>query len=145
MSVIAKLKLVSSKRDRTTSPIVVRRTKLHAKLNEQLELATANKEGRIYAPKRIKTVTNADGNRVSVESVKRVKEWFWTGAGNKINLSVRYGSKTLELAKGKNAIELATSDELIATLAALKEAVLAGELDEAINSASDKLRAGFGK
>ena len=145
MSVIAKLKLVSSKRDRTTSPIVVRRTKLHAKLNEQLELATANKEGRIYAPKRIKTVTNADGNRVSVESVKRVKEWFWTGAGNKINLSVRYGSKTLELAKGKNAIELGTSDELIATLSALKEAVLAGELDEAINAASDKLRAGFGK
>lgn len=145
MSVIAKLKLVSSKRERTTSPIVVRRTKLHAKLNEQLELATANKEGRVYAPKRIKTVTNADGNRVSVESVKRVKEWFWTGAGNKINLSVRYGSKTLELAKGKNAIELGTSDELIATLAALKEAVLAGELDEAINAASDKLRAGFGK
>ena len=145
MSVIAKLKLVSSKRDRTTSPIVVRRTKLHAKLNEQLELATAQKEGRIYAPKRIKTVTNADGNRVSVESVKRVKEWFWTGAGNKINLSVRYGSKTLELAKGKNAIELATSDELIATLAALKEAVLSGELDDAISAASDKLRAGFGK
>ena len=123
MSVIAKLKLVSSKRERTTSPIVVRRTKLHAKLNEQLELATANKEGRVYAPKRIKTVTNADGNRVSVESVKRVKEWFWTGAGNKINLSVRYGSKTLELAKGKNAIELGTSDELITTLTALKEAV----------------------
>ena len=145
MSVIAKLKLVSSKRDRTTSPIVVRRTKLHAKLNEQLELATAQKEGRIYAPKRIKTVTNADGNRVSVESVKRVKEWFWTGAGNKINLSVRYGSKTLELAKGKNAIELATSDELIATLSQLKEAVLAGELDDAISLASDKLRAGFGK
>ena len=61
MSVIAKLKLVSSKRERTTSPIVVRRTKLHAKLNEQLELATAQREGRIYAPKRIKTVTNADG------------------------------------------------------------------------------------
>lgn len=145
MSVIAKLKLVSSKRDRTASPIVVRRTKLHAKLSEQLELATAQREGGIYAPKRIKTVTNPDGNRVSVESVKRVKEWFWTGAGNKINLSVRYGSKTLELAKGKNAIELATSDELIATLAALKEAVLAGELDDAISAASDKLRAGFGK
>ena len=145
MSVIAKLKLVSSKRDRTTSPIVVRRTKLHAKLNEQLELATAQREGRIYAPKRIKTVTNADGNRVSVESVKLVKEWFWTAAGNKINLSVRYGSKTLELAKGKNAIELATSDELIATLSQLKEAVLAGELDDSISAASDKLRAGFGK
>ena len=74
-----------------------------------------------------------------------IVEWFWTAAGNKINLSVRYGSKTLELAKGKNAIELATSDELIATLSQLKEAVLAGELDDAMSAASDKLRAGFGK
>ncbi len=145
MSIIAKLKLVSSKRDRTTNPIVVRRTKLHAKLNEQLELATAQKEGRIYAPKRIKTVTNADGNRVSVEATKRVKEWFWTAAGNKIYLSIRYGSKILELAKGKNAIELATSDELIATLSQLKDAVLAGEFDDAMSLASNKLRAGFSK
>ena len=64
---------------------------------------------------------------------------------NMINLAVRYGSKTLELSKGKNAIELSTGDELIATISLLKDAVLAGELDDAISKASDKLRAGFGK
>ncbi len=58
---------------------------------------------------------------------------------------MRYGSKTLELAKGKNAIELSTGDELLATLSILKEAVIAGELDDAIANASDKLRAGFTK
>jgi hypothetical protein len=145
MSFIAKLKLVSSKRERNLSPIMQRRQKLASKIEEQIELATAQKEGRLYAPKRIKNVTNEAGERVAVESVKRVKEWFWTTPNNKINLSVRYGSKTLELAKGKNAIELGTQDELIETLALLQQVVIGGELDEAINNASDKLRAGFAK
>ena len=145
MTFIAKLKLVASKRERNLSPIVLRRNKLASKIEEQLQLATAQKEGRLYAPKRIKTVTNDAGERVAIETTKRVKEWFWTTSANKINLSVRYGSKTLELAKGKNAIELSTGDELLATLAMLKDAVIAGELDEAITNASDKLRAGFNK
>jgi hypothetical protein len=58
---------------------------------------------------------------------------------------VRYGSKTLDLGKGKNAIELSTGEELIATIILLKDAVIAGELDDAITNASDKLRAGFVK
>jgi hypothetical protein len=143
MSVIAKLKLVSSKRERNLSPIVVRRNKLAAKIEEQLQLATAQKEGRLYAPKRIKNVTNAEGERVAVETTKRVKEWYWTTPANKINLSVRYGSKTLELSKGKNAIELSSGEELLSTLSMLKEAIIAGELDDAIANASDNLRAGF--
>ena len=145
MTFIAKLKLVASKRERNLSPILVRRNKLVAKIEEQLQLATAQKEGRLYAPKRIKTVTNELGERVAVETTKRVKEWFWTTPANKINLSVRYGSKTLELAKGKNAIELSSGDELLATLSMLKDAVIAGELDDAITNASDNLRAGFSK
>ena len=145
MSFIAKLKLVASKRERNHSPILVRRNKLAAKIEEQLQLATAQKEGRLYAPKRIKNVTNAEGERVAVETTKRVKEWYWTTPANKINLSVRYGSKTLELSKGKNAIELSSGEELLSTLSMLKDAVIAGELDDAITNASDNLRAGFSK
>ena len=145
MSFIAKLKLVSSKRERNLSPIIVRRNKLAAKIEEQLQLATAQKEGRLYAPKRIKNVTNAEGERVAVETTKRVKEWYWTTPSNKINLSVRYGSKTLELSKGKNAIELSSGEELLSTLSMLKDAVIAGELDDVITNASDNLRAGFSK
>lgn len=145
MSVIAKLKLVASKRERNLNPIVVRRNKLAAKIEEQLQLATAQKEGRLYAPKRIKNVTNAEGERVAVETTKRVKEWYWTTPANKINLCVRYGSKTLELSKGKNAIELSSGEELLFTLSMLKDAVIAGELDDAITNASDNLRAGFSK
>ena len=146
MSSISKFKLVTSKRDRNLSPIIIRRQKLASKIEEQLELARCQKNGTLYAPKRLKTVTNEVGERVVVETTKRVKEWFWTTPNNKINLSVRYGSKTLTLnSKGANAIELNTGDELLATLETLKQAVIEGELDEAINNASDKLRAGFTK
>lgn len=145
MSFIAKLKLISSKRERDISPILLRRQKLANKIEEQIELARCQKNGTLYAPKRLKTVTNEAGERVVIETTKRVKEWFWTTANNKINLSIRYGSKTLELAKGKNAIELGSQDELIETLALLQQVVIGGELDEAITNASEKLKAGFAK
>jgi len=146
MTVLSKLKLVSSKKERNVSPIVARRNKLAAKIEEQLEFATAQRDGRIYAPKRLKNVTDkVTGERKTVEATKRIKEWYWTNSTGKIHLSIRYGSKTLEFAKGKNAIEISTGDELLATLANLKEAVIAGELDEAISQASEKLKAGFSK
>jgi hypothetical protein len=146
MTVLSKLKLVSSKKERNVSPVVVRRNKLAAKIEEQLLFATAQRDGEIYAPKRLKNVTDkVTGERKTVEATKRIKEWYWTNSSGKIHLSIRYGSKTLEFAKGKNAIELATGDELLATLVILKEAVIAGELDEAISQASEKLKAGFSK
>ena len=60
-------------------------------------------------------------------------------------MSVKYGAKILELAKGKSAIEVGTMSELIPTLDMLKTAVAAGELDTQIDSASGTLRAGFAK
>lgn len=146
MTVIAKLKLVSSKKERIVSPIAARRNKLAGKIDEQLLFATAQRDEQIYAPKRLKNVVDkATGERKTVEATKRVKEWYWTNSAGKIHLSVRYGSKTLELAKGKNAIELNSGDELLATLVTLKDAVIAGELDDAISQASEKLKAGFTK
>ena len=146
MSTLNSLKLVASKKNQSVAPIVIRRNKLIEKLHQQLELCEAKRSGNTYAPKRLKTFTDKhSGERKTIETIKRVKEWFWTAEGGKINLSIRYGSKVIELAKGKNAIEVANTDELLTTLQLIKDAVLAGELDEAITNASDKLRSGFVK
>jgi len=51
----------------------------------------------------------------------------------------------LQLAKGKSAVEVAGPQELIKTLEAIKAAVEAGELDAAIDTASQSLREGFAK
>ena len=45
---------------------------------------------------------------------------------------VRYGSKPLEFAKGKNAIELATEAEVADVLAKVREVAELGELDALI-------------
>jgi hypothetical protein len=149
MSTLNGLKLVISKKQLHASPIVIRRQKLINKLHEQIELCEAQRDGKIYAPLRLKTYVNkATGERVTTEVTKRVKEWFWvSNENNKINLVVKYGAKTLTLNKKSkaNAIELTSGDELITTLKALKIAVANGELDEAITEVSEATRVGFGK
>ena len=68
---------------------------------------------------------------------------WWAGDSGKVCVSVRYGSKVLELAKGKAAIEVTDAQDLIRALEAVKVAVLAGELDAQIDAASGALRSGF--
>ena len=147
MSTLNSLKLVASKKHQSVAPIVIRRNKLVAKLHEQLELCEAKRNGNTYAPKRLKTFTDKhSGERKTIETIKRVKEWFWVGDNGKINLAVKYGAKTLVLnKKGANAIELANADELVATIKSLKSAVANGELDDAINEVSTATRQAFGK
>ena len=145
MNTFAKLKLVTAKRQRTISPLLHRRNKLASKITEQIELLKAQKEGRVYAPKRLKTYTDKNtGQRMTVEATKRVKEWFWPSEGGKINLEIRYGSKTLNLnAKGATAIEVSDGDDLLSTLELVKQAAITGELDAQIEAASKSLKAGF--
>ena len=149
MSTLNGLKLVVGKKQLHASPIVTRRNKLISKLHEQIELCEAQREGKTYAPIRLKTYVNkTSGERITAEVPKRVKEWFWvSNESNKINLSVKYGAKTLVLNKKTkaNAIELANGDELISTLKALKIAVANGDLDEAIADVSEATRLAFGK
>jgi len=61
----------------------------------------------------------------------------------KVCISIRYGAKLIELAKGKSAIEVSSGEELIKTLELIKRAVEAGELDSQIEIASTKLKEGF--
>ena len=145
MAVLSNLKLVASKKHLTVAPVVQRRNKLIVKIHQQIELCEAQKAGNTYAPKKLKTYTNKQtGERMTTEVANKVREWFWVNDEGKINLEIKYGAKTLSLnKKGMNAIELNTRDELIATLTALKTAVLEGELDDAISDISEATRARF--
>ena len=58
-------------------------------------------------------------------------------------LQVRYGTRVLDLAKGKNSIEVGTVAELITVLQTVKSAVEAGELDAQIEAASAAVRERF--
>jgi hypothetical protein len=146
MDTLTSLKLVVAKRTSDIPPVVKRRNRLIATIWEQTELAKSTQEGKAYAPLHTRTVKDrGTGESRRVETPKRVKAWWFTADTGKVCLSIKYGAKVLELAKGKSAIEVGTMEELIPTLEILKAAVAAGELDSHIEIASGKLRAGFMK
>ena len=147
MSIVTNLKLITTVKSSAVSPVLLRRSKLLAKVQEQLDLCEAKRNQQIYAHKRLKIGINKEtGERTTIETIKRVKEWFWTTENNKINLVIKYGSKTLLLnKKGANAIEITNVTELIGILHKLKDAVVAGEFDDAISEVSDATRKAFNK
>ena len=145
-SILSSLKLTSAKRQQLSNPIEFRRQKLSNKLKEQVALAIALKNGETYTSKRLRTVTDSDGIRQTIEVSKRVKP-IWFTQNNKVFVQVRYGSKVVPLtAKGdKNSVEVSNADELIQVLEKLDQAVLGGELDTQIEIASEGVRARFRK
>lgn len=143
MSQLSALKLTAAKKPTNQPAIVQQRNKLSKRLHEQMQLAQAQRDGNTYTAKQFKSVTDLDGQRKTVEVHKRVKPWWFTSEGGKLCLNVRYGSKVIELARGKTAVEVGALDELLTVLATIKAAVLDGELDAQIQAVSGQLREGF--
>lgn len=146
MTTLANLKLVSATKPIALAPIVQKRNKLIKRLHEQIELATALAEGREYVVTRLHNVID-DETKITktVSTPKRVKQWWWTAANGKVCVTVRYGAKVIELAKGMTAAELTSKDELVDVLTTLKAAVELGELDLQINAVSGAVKSGFKK
>lgn len=145
MSTLEALKLVTATKPAKLPVIVQRRNKLSNKLWEQIQLAEAKNAGTTFAPLKTKRLKDIEGNIKTLEVPKRIKPWWFTAQNGKPCLVVRYGSKTLEIAQGKTAIELDKPDELIHTLEMIKSAVEAGELDAQIECAAGLLKVGFVK
>jgi hypothetical protein len=142
VSILNGLKLVAAKQQRVTDPAELRRAKLVAKLDEQIALAKATQAGGQYTPTRAKRVKDSDGSVRQVQVPKSIKPWFWSAEGGRVCVAVRYGSRVLELAKGKTAVEAAPAD-VVQVLERLRAAVAGGELDAGIEAAAAGLRKGF--
>ena len=146
MTLLNTLKLSTQSKPTKASPVQLRRNKLAKRLWEQCELAKAKQAGTQFNPIKFRTVKDSEtGLRKQVEQLKNIKQWWWTTDNGKIALSVRFGPRLVELAKGKFAVELASEKDLISTLDLLRRATLDGELDGAIENVALKLRDGFKK
>jgi len=146
MSALNTLKLTATKKPTQVPSVVQRRIKLAKRLWEQIELAKAEQNGAMFSVPKFRSYTDKEsGVRKQIETNKRLKSWVFVGDNGKLAIAVRYGSKVLELAKGKYAIEIASTNEVVPTLQIIKTAVEAGELDVAIENASLKLREGFAR
>jgi hypothetical protein len=144
---LASLKLVNAKRENTVDPVLFRRSKLNDKLKVQIEMAKALSQGEQFTVKRMKKITDEVSGQTSlIEVAKRMKTWWFTNNDSKkVAVQLFYGNKVIDLAKGKNAVEVSSGDELISTLLKLQEAVLDGSLDAQIEVAAESVKGRFSK
>jgi hypothetical protein len=135
-TLLSTLKLVSATRATHISPVMQRRQKLIAKIDEQIEMAQAAANGTEFKPTKFKNIVNAEGVTEYKQVAKKVRAWYWKNDAGKWNLVVRYGARIIELSKGKNSIELLSEADVIPTLELLKTIISNGELDDAITAVS---------
>ena len=144
MSTLDALKLVAVKKPTHTPTIVIRRQKLASKVWEQIQLAKSQIEGTQFVVKKFRSFTDKEsGLRKQVEVPKRIREWWFKNEQGKVCVAIKYGTRVLELAKGKHSIEVANSNDLIRALELVKQAVELGELDQQLEHASGSVRKGF--
>ncbi len=146
MSTLNTLKLVTAVKPQQMPEVVKRRYKLGNKLWEQIQLARSQFLNEPFSLTKMKTVKNtATGISETIAVNKRIRPWWFNSDTGSLCFSIKYGTKTIELAKGKPSIEVTTKEELISTLELVKLAVEAGELDQQIDQASGALRSNFKK
>ena len=128
MELLKTLKLVKYERTGQIDAVELRRHKLIVKINEQIDLAT-NANTKVNERFVVKD-NEGDEKEISVE--KRVLRWWQIGMNGKIKLTIRYGSRPLQFAKGLDAIEVADTNEMVGVLEKFREATERGELDTLI-------------
>ena len=132
MTVLTKLNLVTYERESARDPKIQRRKKLIAKIDEQIQLATDPN----FQPTKTKWVKDEFGSDQKVTVPKRVKRWWNENLDGTVVLTIRYGSKPLELAKGKAGIAVENDGAVVPALEQIKAGVAAGDLDPLLDAQS---------
>lgn len=135
MSILAKLTFADPPRSSALTSEQRLRQKMAAAIDVQIALAEATREGQSFRRTALKWVDDGNGGREKREVPVRTKRWFSTDADGKVFIQLVYGTRPIEIGKGKKAVQVAGMDQVIPTLKQLREAVMAGELDTVLSTA----------
>jgi hypothetical protein len=87
----------------------------------------------------LRNVRNKESGEVkTIEIARRIRQWWFISETGKVCIQVKYGSRTLEVAKGKNSVEVSSGSELVKALETLKLATESGEFDTQLENAGLK-------
>ena len=131
MSYLAKLNLKTVQRNVQKDPVIARREKLAAAIDEQGQVLAAALKGEEYSVPTKRWRENEAGERVQVEAQKRIRPWFFAQDGGWY-VQCRYGTRVLNINGKSNAVFVEQLGDVQAVLDAFKAAAESGELDKAI-------------
>jgi hypothetical protein len=136
MSVLSKLTVKSVTRASKQDPVQLRRRKLVAAIEEQVNVAAAAVNGETYEVTRKTWIKNEQGEKVLVDKLRKVRPWFFEQDGGWY-VQCKYGNKALTIGNG-NAVFVKALKDIASALNTLKAATEAGELDDAIAKATQR-------
>ncbi len=129
-SLLSKLNITKAPLKHPTDPLIQRQNKLIAKLEVQREMAQCLVENKDFKAYKFKYVADPEtGIKNKVRIPKQIKPWFYK-MDSQYFTTIKYGSKSLELAKGLYAIAVEDSAALTSVYDTVIAAVKAGEFDE---------------
>lgn len=144
MSLTKSLRLVQAERPRHYDPIATRRRKMIEKLDEQMSGLMQEGEGMKPSRRTSRRVRDSEtGMLVLRELDQVVKPWWWRDAQGKFFMQLRYGTRPIELVKGKPAIQAESREAMEQVLREIIAAVQAGELDAHLKETAETIRARF--
>ncbi|QBL08391.1 hypothetical protein E0Z06_02100 [Rheinheimera sp. D18] len=131
-SLLSSLKVIARPQIEAKPPILGKRMRLIEKLDEQQAMAQAMLDGQPYEAFKDKKVKDPEtGESKTVRKRKAVRPWYFDDKEHYF-FEIKVGLKTLELDKGKAAIDVGKKEDLPAVISTLIKAVEAGELDTQI-------------
>ena len=133
---LADVKLVSAVRPTFQDPVALKRSKFISRVSEQLEIAN-----NLMTGEQIPFTSFHDP--VSLKRPRKVSPWWWIDKEGKYLMAIKYGSKVIELVKGKSAVQAETLEQIIEVLKSLKQATSNGELDVLLTQAGELIRKRF--
>jgi hypothetical protein len=145
MSVLDKVQMTAAaERKAAYDPVRLRRKKLADALQDQLGLVVAQEAGEVYRKVRVKRSRDLETDELhDVEQKRRVAPWWTIADGGAVHFRLRYGSVSLRLKDGMDVIVLGSVAELKKLLPALRQEILSGAHDGALQVAAEGLQARF--
>ncbi|MFD2165181.1 DUF6641 family protein [Thalassotalea euphylliae] len=139
MSILKSLNLSARPEKTSENPILKRREKLLAKLDQQLAMAEAHVAGETFTAYREKWQKNPEtGQQEKVRIPKNVAKWFFK-RNNQYFFEVRYANRALELSRNNHVIEVGEQGNLTTVIRTVIDATVAGELDPLLEKVSTNL------
>ncbi|WP_217810196.1 hypothetical protein [Salibaculum griseiflavum] len=120
-------------------PVLERRNKLVAALDEQKLALAATLKGETHTKQHAKWITNEQGERLQAKTQRPVKPWFFEQDGGWY-VQCRYGARVLLVDGKNNAAFVSKLEQVGSVLDAFRAAAQAGELDTAIARAAERKR-----
>lgn len=112
--------LVSVQKPTANTPVLQRRNKFTASIEQQI----------------VKIGLFREGKRIS-------REQFWVDGSGAIFFQLRYGKQLLELEKGKSTLKATSFDDLVEQLDQIKTLAVGGAMDDALAACANAVKANF--